>query len=368
MSSTKKQKRNVLIAELVSMVIFAIYVISQTVTFKTKWTYAEYNNGYKLISYEQAYNDDATEITIPAQYEGRDVVAIETRAFYKNNKLKKVTIPDTVTELGSSVFKKCKNLETVKLSKNISVMGGECFKDCESLTDITLPDSLTELRGETFMGCSSLKSVVLPQYITEIKGNTFENCSSLEEIEIPSGVTRIAAHAFYGCSSLSYVFVPDTVTEIGSSAFRLCKSLKVIMLPPGVSVKERAFKESPTVIQEKEFSDEDDRRISEELYGVEQFHAYIVHAKDKSADEITYINNMLYITNSPLFAEAYPDYEVIDENIDLEDYLKKAKTEGCKGVVVAMYTEIGSEIKGKPIFVFGEPYDMDSAITMVVPE
>ena len=46
----------------------------------------------------------------------------------------------------------------------------------------------------------------------------------------------------------SGLFVPDTVKEIGSSAFRKCKSLTSVSLPSGVSVNERAFKESPTQI------------------------------------------------------------------------------------------------------------------------
>jgi len=362
MSSTKQQKKNVLIAALVAVVLFLAYVISQNVSFKTEWKFVEYNNGYKLVFYTQAFNDNTKEISIPVQYEGKDVVAIDDKAFYKNNKIEKVIIPDTVTELGSSVFKECKNLETVELSKNISVMGGECFKDCKSLTAIILPDTLTEIRGETFMGCSSLKEVILPKNITEIKGNTFENCSSLENIEIPSGVTRIAAHAFYGCSSLSYVFVPDTVIEIGSSAFRSCDNLQVIELPKGVSINERAFKESPTEVKTKVFADEMMMEIMEEAYT--DFDTYVLYNIELGKNEIyCFFENTLVVTTSEKFREKHlkgdgsnrkNDILLIEEYDEFIKYLKKAKDSGVTTVVFYAYSEKASVHVGEPYFLISE--------------
>ena len=157
MTSSKRQKRSVLIAGIIAITLFMGYAIFQNISFETEWIYEKYNDGYKILSYTQAFDDNTTEIVVPDKYEGKDVVAIDDKVFYKNNKIKKVIIPDTVTELGASVFKKCKNLETVELSKNLTVIGGECFKECKSLTSIILPDSITEIRGETFVGCSSLK-------------------------------------------------------------------------------------------------------------------------------------------------------------------------------------------------------------------
>ena len=249
--TSEKWEGTVKKSAIVCLVLLIVCFVPKCVALKTEWVYEEYDNGYIIREYKQAFNDNTTEITIPDKYNGKDVVAIDDKAFYKNKKIEKVIIPDTVTEMGSAVFKGCKNLKTVQFGENIKIMGGECFKDCKSLKEAILPRGLTELRGETFMGCTSLKTVILPPNITQIKGNTFKNCLSLESILIPDGVTRIAAHAFYGCSSLSYVSVPDSVNEIGSSAFRRCDSLLYIEVPYSASINERAFKESPTRISYK---------------------------------------------------------------------------------------------------------------------
>lgn len=131
----------------------------------------------------------------------------------------------------------------------------EAFKNCRSLERVTLPEHLTYLGGEAFYHCSSLEEVNLPAGLTEIRGNTFEECSSLLRIEIPDNVTRIGGHAFYGNTSLEEVVIsPDSkLQQIGSSAFRCCDSLREITLPRGVSVNERAFKETPVRIDYYEY-------------------------------------------------------------------------------------------------------------------
>ena len=98
-------------------------------------------------------------------------------------------------------------------------------------------------------GCNtSMTSVRLPAYLETIGKKAFRNCVALEEIDIPEGVTRIGGHAFYACSSLQRVKLPSTVTKIGSSAFRRCDCLRSIDIPKDCDINDRAFKESPTVV------------------------------------------------------------------------------------------------------------------------
>ena len=151
------------------------------------------------------------------------------RIFYEQSE---VTLPDSITEIR-----------------------GQAFKNCRSLERVTLPEHLTYLGGEAFYHCSSLEEVNLPAGLTEIRGNTFEECTSLLRIEIPDNVTRIGGHAFYGNTSLEEVVIsPDSkLQQIGSSAFRCCDSLREITLPRGVSVNERAFKETPVRIDYYEY-------------------------------------------------------------------------------------------------------------------
>ncbi len=170
-----------------------------------------------------------TSVNIPAKHKGKDVVSLRGNAFSNMYLLKKVVLPDTITEIR-----------------------GQAFKNDYKLKEVVLPKNLTYLGGESFYNCTSLEKINLPIGISEIKGSTFENCSSLESITIPDNVTRIGGHAFYGNSSLKMVNISrnSKLKEIGSSAFRMCSSLNEIYIPQGVDVNYRAFKESPTRIYE----------------------------------------------------------------------------------------------------------------------
>lgn len=191
-----------------------------------------------------------TTASIPDTYNGEPVTGLRGNTFSNMPLLKEVNLPNTITEIRGQAFKNCRSLQRVTVPNRLSYLGGGAFYNCKSLEAIALPDTVTELGGEAFYGCSSLISVKLSAGLTEIRGNTFENCSSLQKIEIPDPVVRIGGHAFYGNSSLSEVSISPTscLQEIGSSAFRCCYRLEEITLPTGVSINDRAFKESPTQI------------------------------------------------------------------------------------------------------------------------
>jgi len=121
------------------------------------------------------------------------------------------------------------------------------LKDCKGLTRISfsgyylsnlvaisLPNSITELGSWSFAHCPSLSSVVLPRGITTIGSGAFEYCSALTSINIPEGVKKIDYWSFYGCSSLSTLILPESLTSIGDSAFASCTNLR-IKIPKNVS-------------------------------------------------------------------------------------------------------------------------------------
>ena len=100
----------------------------------------------------------------------------------------------------------------------VTSIGGQAFYDCTSLTSITIPGSVTEI-GSAFSGCTSLTSVTIPDSVTKINGFTFDGCTALTSITIPDSVTKIGDAAFRSCTSLTSIILPDSVTELGSHAF-----------------------------------------------------------------------------------------------------------------------------------------------------
>ena len=107
--------------------------------------------------------------------------------------------------------------------RKVTVTGGNilygAFSNCSSLTSVTIPNSVTSIGSDAFKGCSSLTSVTIPNSVTSIGTSAFSNCSSLTSVTIPDGVTSIGDGAFSGCTELTQLILfRSTPPDLGSGA------------------------------------------------------------------------------------------------------------------------------------------------------
>lgn len=144
-------------------------------------------------------------VDLNTEFEGANVITLAYGAFSNCSSLKSITLPDTLTSIGSYAFYGCTNL-----------------------TSITIPNGVKEIKNNTFHNCSNLKSIVLPDNVESIGSSAFYSCDALESIIIPEGVSRIESYTFYSCDKLEDVILPDTLTYIGTEAFHYCNSLRFI--------------------------------------------------------------------------------------------------------------------------------------------
>lgn len=182
-----------------------------------------------------------------------DVTAINDEAFYDEDDLMAISLPNTVVQIGGAtdgtgVFEDCDNLKSVNVPPSVKYIGRCAFYDCTALESFSC-DSVEIIYPEAFYNCESLKSVNLGTKLKEIRwsdqGNeygAFEDCDALEAIAIPASVTHIGQRAFYWCNNLKFVAIGSGVREIAEEAFYNCNELKCVAIDGNVeTIGEDAF-------------------------------------------------------------------------------------------------------------------------------
>ncbi len=229
-------------------------------------------------------------LIIPGQINGTSVTAIGAYAFNGDLGLTNVVIPGSVVSIGFQAFEGCFNLATVTLSNGVQTIADDTFYATQ-LSRVTVPDSVTSIGTAAFdtstllditvspgnasytsldgvlfnasrtvllqypwaradgsytvppgvqeigpaaMGAPNLTNVTLPASLLNIADAAFEQESSGTgpmSIMIPVGVTNIGSHAFYG-THLREVSIPAGVMKIGDAAFLNCTALTAINVDP----------------------------------------------------------------------------------------------------------------------------------------
>lgn len=200
--------------------------------------------------------------------------------------LEEISLPDTITSIGSYAFNNCTNLVEITIPAEVSNIGSAAFGKCTSLKEIVIPSKVTELNGgysPIFEGCTSLEKVVLPETLTYIQYDTFKN-TNIKELTVPANVLNsvrssvlgtiekivitgsstkgidlanatnlktvtlsdsislFVDNAFENCTNLSEINIPTSITEIPEYCFNNCTSLTTITLPSSlVKINKYAF-------------------------------------------------------------------------------------------------------------------------------
>ncbi len=410
MSERKQAKKKRSLMPLV-IIIIAIVIALFIIPGKSSFKYEPYEGGYRVVSYNHALFDVNNTITIPETYDGKPVVAIGEKAFYKCTTAEEVIIPASIKKIGISAFEKCKSiknilipesvtylpdnafkgcvsLEEIIFSPNTDKIGARCFADCKKLDNISIPTRVNEISYSTFENCESLKNILLHDNITSIKDYAFKNCRAIETLTLPAGikeisegafeecdgvqtlnipnaVTKICTRAFYGCDQLYSVFVPDSVKKIEKNAFKNCKALKSIELPKEIDTHKKSFGRK-TDIKVKEIADASLDAISKEITSKTIDKIYMIYDKELGKDRIMQKDGIMFMADSDKYEKALAENHALlafDDTAEISKYLNKAKNEGVTDVIVYCYSELGTKEAGKEYFM-RMPWNIDQMIRL----
>lgn len=233
----------------------------------------EYYIDEDMTAYITGYKGSSVNVNFPSYIEGCKVTGIDNddESVFKNNKnIKSVTIPDTVTRLGSYVFKDCISLENVDFGHGLKNLGDDiydswAFENCQSLKEITIPEQMEYIRGNPFEGCVNLTTINLRAksiddfgFLKELPsleniniGSTVESLPSesflgmriIKNVTFENGIRMIPKKCFYGCTGIENITLPSGLLSIGESAFGNCLNMKAVNIPDSVNlIDESAFK------------------------------------------------------------------------------------------------------------------------------
>ena len=146
-----------------------------------------------------------------------NVKSINQRAF-SNSAIESIVLPDTVESIGFATFAHSA-LKNITFGGNEKTIGKQAFEDCDNLAKITIPNSVTSLGTHVFLDSDILTDVTFGTGITEIPQNAFEHCDALKKLVIPYRVTSIGSNAFLNTIAFTDITIPRATTSIASNAF-----------------------------------------------------------------------------------------------------------------------------------------------------
>ena len=234
-----------------------------------------------------AYNGSDADVVIPEEINGIKVTAIGNNAFDGNTEMISVTIPDSVTSIGTSAFSYCTSLRKVDTNK-VETIGATAFYGCTNLEEIIFGENVNSLGMRLCVECKNLKKLVvlnrelslngtymwpdgiikeihgyigsqaesyahinnIPFYDIEtgkriIKEWVIDDIGTIvayngeeKDIIIPETVDGIpvdtVGNIFEGSDIVS-ISIPDCVTHLSSYAFSNCTELKEVKLSNGMT-------------------------------------------------------------------------------------------------------------------------------------
>ena len=195
---------------------------------------------------EKAFMDCSglTSITIPSS-----VISIHNYAFANCTGLTEVNFNaencqmmgyDSWTNKVAPVFYGCSNLTKLNIGNNVKRIPECAFFYCTGVKEVTIPESVIYMGGCAFAYCSELSVVNMNANIQTVGAspdinNFFMNCDALTTANIGENVTYISSYLFMNCKALSTINFSDSVESIYSMAFSGCTSLKSVIIPESVT-------------------------------------------------------------------------------------------------------------------------------------
>jgi hypothetical protein len=160
---------------------------------------------------------------------------------YDCDMLSSITLPDSVTKIGSNTFRNCLKLTSLRISDRITSIGVDAFRNCTLMSQYNVDsnnayfcsiDSVLYNKSQSIlMAYPSKKSqpqFVIPNSVITIAQSAFFDCDMLTSVTIGDKATSIESGGFYSCTNLKSIVLGKNIASIGVSALQYCPKLTEI--------------------------------------------------------------------------------------------------------------------------------------------
>ncbi|MEE0947639.1 MAG: leucine-rich repeat protein [Bacteroidales bacterium] len=174
------------------------------------------------------------------------VTRIEARAFFHNNEITRLTLPENLEHLGAWAFSSCPALsDTLVLPKNLKEIGNDAFCgtniSCLVIKSEKLEPIDSTLENNFFFNCANLQTIILSKSVKNLTISLLRAAHNLEEVVFPESLNDIP-EAFFAHAKISGRFsFPKDLKTVGWSAFFDAKIDSVILPNSVKEIRSYAF-------------------------------------------------------------------------------------------------------------------------------
>lgn len=227
-------------------------VFSQDVTLYAKWANEDDANAYTYATLPDgtvkilSYTGKRKYLTVPDTIEGKTVSCIGESAFENNARLRKVSLPEHLTEIMPYAFNGCSRLLSIDVPESVQTIGTFAFYGCARMSSVGIvPGSDLRTIGEQAFANTMISSFTIPQKLSELGDGAFLGCRGMRKITVAEGNTTFQEkeHAVYDSTGTKLIYYPtglagsypvaEGTKEIGKYAFAYARASQ-ITLPDGL--------------------------------------------------------------------------------------------------------------------------------------
>jgi len=191
-------------------------------------------------------------VIIPSIIDNSAVKSIGKIAFFENELLSEVQLPEGLTIIELGAFAGSSNLKTINIPSTLQIISEYAFDGCTSLTSIYIPLSVIIIGEEAFNYCSKL--TIFAQRSEKATGwdstwnnsnrTVYWNVDKVVEENNFFGIVQNSTVKIYGYTGdLNLVIIPEklqnyTVTEIATNAIHVNSYAKIV-IPNTITMMEQ---------------------------------------------------------------------------------------------------------------------------------